>query len=846
MIAEILFSVNLLISLGKPDYNLSYKELRKEIEIKKERFLNNFKFLKNNIKIKKTLILSQKILIEIPDSLLNYFKINSIPYTPDYLLPVPKLMFSGFDRSFWHKKFIKADTFYKIGIKGKGNVAVIIDTGIDTTHPDLKGKIIIFKDFVNYGPPSDPLGHGTFVASLIAGDSAGIAPLTKLIVLKVFSEFGGLISDIHEAFDYVAELIENGINVKILNGSFGTHPLFDEFFPDLFYLKNKGVFLCFAAGNEGPSSGTTSSPSNYPFVFSSGACDSNSNVTNFSSRGPSPFSYPWSDTIYYFFKDWNFTSPFLIAPGKDIKGAFPLNQYIIADGTSASSPILAGSISLILQYSPFLTPDSLAKIFKNNLRRKPFINYPNYEEGFGFLDLKKIIKVLERKDTLLYSIQNFSLNSKNFPLFQNDTFIINVSLISNKFFSDSIKIKLLNKPYYILLDTIFKFYSQDILNFSSRGVLLNYPDNDTLKFNFLLTFSNFSKTYEMKVFLSDSLLTIKNKNYEFSISSTGSIGFLSSEQKKGKGFIFKNYGNLLYYGSLAFGNSFNYIVDRFYEKFNLDDRDTRPLKENKFYFKKENNFYTFKFRDDYSQHPKGNILKVKLKDFDEGFLFILKPENFFEEMHLASFFDPDILNPLTNFADYDSASRIIFTSKQGGPVFGILDIDNFTLCGVIKNEIYAYSYGGLPDSLQYLFMKGDIRDFSKDLGDYSIYISKKVNPLDSLLFFIFAGENFDTLLSKRERILNKLNLIQRNNFRGISRIYPNPFIDPYQKDLKIINYGKGKITFYDLTGRKTYETQILKDGLNVIKLNNFKNSGIYFLKFNDKNKIYKLVYLNLR
>ncbi|MEN3046872.1 MAG: S8 family peptidase [Candidatus Hydrothermales bacterium] len=850
MIGILIFSINLIISLGE-EYNLSFNELKKKIENKKEKFLQKIYSLNSNlkdkIKIKKELILSQKILVEIPDSLLDEFQKLSIPYSYDHLIPLPKLLHSNYVKSFWHKKFIGADTFYKLNIRGRGNIIVIIDTGVDTSHPELKGKVIGFKDFVSYSPPSDPLGHGTFVASLVVGDSAGIAPESKIIVLKVFSEYGGFVSDIHEAFDYVAELLESGLSIRILNGSFGTHPNFDEFFPDLFYLKKKGVFLCFAAGNEGPSSGTTSSPSNYPFVFSVGACDSHFNVTNFSSRGPSPFSLPWGDTSYWFFKDWNFLSPLLIAPGKSIKGAFLNKSFVTADGTSASSPILAGALSLLLEYNPFLTPDSVAKIFKENLKRKYGRAYPNYEEGYGYIDLEELIKVINRYDTLIFAVEDFYVDSKTAPPFPSDTLEIGVSLISNRVLNDSVKIKILNNSNIFFFDTLFKFPQvRRNVKFFTKGILLSYPE-DTLEIYFSLSSRNFSKLFKLKKVFSDTLITFRNQNYTFSISATGALGFASSDQKKGIGFVFKNFGNLLYYGSIAFGNDYNYVVDRFYEKFNIDDRDTRPLKDGRFYFNKEGEYIVFKIKDEYSQHPKGNVLKVKIRDLNEGFLINLKTENFLsEEVYLATFLDPDIKSPLFNYADYDSASKILFTSISEGPVFGLLDIDEHSLCGIIKNEEFVYPYGGLPDSIQFSLMKGELKRFWKDIGDYSIYISKKIIPPDSLVYVLFAGENFDSLLSKRERILGKLNLTQKNTFRGISRIYPNPFIDPYQKNLKILTYGKGKLIFYDISGRKTATISTLNEGLNIIRLNNFKNSGVYFVKFEEKKKIFKFMYLNLR
>ncbi len=270
--------------------------------------------------------------------------------------------------------------------------------------------------------------------------------------------------------------------------------------------------------------------------------------------------------------------------------------------------------------------------------------------------------------------------------------------------------------------------------------------------------------------------------------------------------------------------------------------------KNGVFFEKKNNVISFDFSDNYAQYPEGNVLRVEIKDIDYGFLFKLKTLNFKPETtYLSLFLDPDIGNPLTNFASYDSAGKILYVSSSGGPYFGVLTFKNDVLCGAFKNEEYAYPYGGVPDSLQYLFMSGKLKEkFDIFPSDYSIYISRKIFPPDSLLFVIFAGENYDTLLEKRKKILERINIKQETNFKGISKVWPNPFIDPYQKELKIEVMGEGRIIFYDVTGRKAYEVTGLKKGLNVIKLKNFRNSGIYFLKFENKKRIYKLIYLNLR
>jgi hypothetical protein len=845
LIGLFLFSINILVPLGKPNYNLSFKELKRNIEIKKQEFLSKYPLLKDKIKVKKELVLSQKLLVEIPDSLLSYFEILGIPHNPDYFIPVPKLLFSYNDMGFWHKKFVEVDSVYKLGKKGKGIVIAVLDTGIDTSHPGLKGKVLLFKDFAEYGTISDPVGHGTYVSSLIVGDSAGIAPMSKIVVLKIFSKQGGYLSDIHEAFDYIAELLEQGLNIKIINGSFGTYPDVDEFFEELYYFKQKGIFLCFSAGNEGPSPGTVSAPANYPFVFSVGACDRYTEVVNFSSRGPSLFKYPWNDKNLWFFPDWNFTSPFLIAPGKDIKGAFLNKEYIVAKGTSASSPIFAGVCALLLSLDPELNPDTFAKILKLSLFKKHG-NYPNYEEGFGYLKLKNILKYIKYKDTFFINVSKIRINSNSSYIFEGDSFYIEMEVVFSRYVNESCTLKVKAPENVRLMDTLFYFENTDAITVNLKAVHEFYI-RDTIVFDIEFIKRDYKKNF--KIFIpvhTDTLLTIRNRLYTFSISSTGSIGFLNSERKRGEGFLYRNFGNLLYLGTIAFGNSMYYVVDRFYEYIGIDDRDTEPLEfyDNR-YFKKDREFYIFRFNDKYAPLSKGNEIGVKIKDIKQGFVFILKPYNFLkEEVYLASFFDFDIGDALLNYSFFDEFSGILGISKEGGPFCGIVSFNRDVIIGSIDNTLYSYPYQGLRDSVQYMFMSGKEKTYFRRFpSDYTLFISKKVLPPDSLIFVIFAGENYDTLFKRYERIKEILNQRYYTDLEGISRIWPNPFIYPFNKVLKIEVKGRGNINFFDLSGRKIKTIPVKKQGVHILNIDNPMRSGVYFLGINNNFK--KLVYINL-
>lgn len=63
---------------------------------------------------------------------------------------------------------IGAPAAWKAGSDGKGVTVAVLDSGIDAAHPDLVGQVSAVRDFTDLGP-GDVHGHGTHVASIIAG-----------------------------------------------------------------------------------------------------------------------------------------------------------------------------------------------------------------------------------------------------------------------------------------------------------------------------------------------------------------------------------------------------------------------------------------------------------------------------------------------------------------------------------------------------------------------------------------------------------------------------------------------------------------------------------------------------
>ncbi len=169
-------------------------------------------------------------------------------------------------------------SYFPGGLYNGNNVTVaIIDTGVDYNLPALKGKVIGGYNLVdNNNNISDTDGHGTEVASIIAANSTsfkGVAPGVRILAYKIFSLNETTSALVVEAMDRAAK-----DGAKIINLSLGG--ALDEvtLWKLGYMLQQQGIALVAAAGNEGPSLQTLSSPGDLPAYLSVGA--STSNYTN--------------------------------------------------------------------------------------------------------------------------------------------------------------------------------------------------------------------------------------------------------------------------------------------------------------------------------------------------------------------------------------------------------------------------------------------------------------------------------------------------------------------------------------------------------------------------------------
>ena len=270
---------------------------------------------------------------------------------PVYTAPV-----SSYDAEAWsliNANIVAADYPYK----GAGYSVAVIDTGIDPNTTSLSGRIIAGWNFVaNNANTADDNGHGTFVATEIAGNNAtypGIATQTNVIPLKVLDasgsgNFGSVEDALNWVVDHRAQYNIVAVNMSLGSGNYSTSPA-TYLDASLSTLKSQGVFVAVASGNGFFTANSTPGlgfPAIDSLVVSVGAVyDSNVGSVTWSS-GAADYSTA-ADRIASFTQRNGSLS--ILAPGALITGIGPSNYTITLGGTSMASPIIAAAAVLIHQ-----------------------------------------------------------------------------------------------------------------------------------------------------------------------------------------------------------------------------------------------------------------------------------------------------------------------------------------------------------------------------------------------------------------------------------------------------------------------------------------------------------------
>ena len=272
---------------------------------------------------------------------------------------------------------INAPQAWAEGYDGTGEKVAVLDTGVDDTHPDLQGRVAVEQSFVPGQAVADGNGHGTHVASTIAGSGAasgglekGVAPGSHLLVGKVLSNEGEgqdswIIAGMEWAKAQGADVVSMSLGSTVPDD--GTDPM-AQAVDNL--SANGGPLFVIAAGNA-YGAGTIGAPGSAHDALTVAAVDSADQRAAFSSMGPLTNSYG--------------LKPDLSAPGVDITAAKPGGGYQTMSGTSMATPHIAGAAAILKERHP----DWSAQQLKDTLMSSSKVlgDYTPFEQGTGRVDV---------------------------------------------------------------------------------------------------------------------------------------------------------------------------------------------------------------------------------------------------------------------------------------------------------------------------------------------------------------------------------------------------------------------------------------------------------------------------
>ncbi|MDR2996455.1 MAG: S8 family peptidase [Bacillus cereus] len=279
-------------------------------------------------------------------------------------------------------KLIKAPIIWNKSKKGKGRTIAIIDSGCQIDHPNLKENIIGFQNFTlddenNPFNVTDYLGHGTHVAGIISSTGKnnqmiGIAPASKLLILKVINKYGvGKYKDLINAIEYAINWKgPQGQKIDIINISLGGNKNDPKLYEMILKAYKLGIIIVVSAGNYGDGNANTNEilyPGYYKEVIQIGAIDQELKIIETSNS---------NNEIDF------------VAPGYRILSTYLNSSYTHLSGTSMAAPHVSGGIALILNLLEEIQElNNYEKIYLYLSNLSKPLGYNKNEEGNGLIQL---------------------------------------------------------------------------------------------------------------------------------------------------------------------------------------------------------------------------------------------------------------------------------------------------------------------------------------------------------------------------------------------------------------------------------------------------------------------------
>jgi thermitase len=246
-------------------------------------------------------------------------------------------------------------------------IVAVIDTGLDSTHPDLKANVWKNSE-KNYGwnfvtnaaNPTDEHGHGTHVAGIVGAIAnpktgvSGVAQKVSIMAVKYYSETNSGAVNLKNTVKAIEYAVSHG--ARIINYSGGGPEFSEEEYLAIKKAEAKGVLFVAAAGNERQD---TDVPENYYFP-------SAYRLTNIISVAATDIQNKLIRS-----SNWGKTKVDVTAPGENIYSTLPNGRYGYMTGTSQATAFVTGIAALLLAKDPSLTPARIREIIRSSADHIP-------------------------------------------------------------------------------------------------------------------------------------------------------------------------------------------------------------------------------------------------------------------------------------------------------------------------------------------------------------------------------------------------------------------------------------------------------------------------------------------
>jgi len=286
----------------------------------------------------------------------------------------------------WNLPTISTEKGWSVGRGSDSIIVGVLDTGVQTDHPDLTGKLVKGMNIVSEkDSPEDDVGHGTHVAGIIAAavnNGEGVAGMTwynKVLPVKVLDSSGA--GSTYSVAQGVIWATDHG--AKVINMSLGNYAEAQFLHDALKYAFDHDVVLVAASGNDNTE--RPGYPAAYPEVLAVAATDQKGNKASFSNYGK------YIDVA---------------APGDAIASTYPGSQYAALSGTSMASPHVAALAGLIRSINPELKNTEVMDIIRQTAKD---IGEKGKDIYFGYGQID-VVKALDAAEQSAVSLQRYPHN----------------------------------------------------------------------------------------------------------------------------------------------------------------------------------------------------------------------------------------------------------------------------------------------------------------------------------------------------------------------------------------------------------------------------------------------------